>query len=1092
MDEELLKFRVGLDADPAQKAVVEFNKKLSETLKLPAKFEKAEKKAFTEVRKDILQSTKNIRKMKDALDDAGKGFLFGGKARKQASELTKYFTDAEKSSKLLFAVTVKNERVIAQLRQKFSKEATKENREAIDQAEKRAKEEIDLAKKTLMSKQSALSRKAGKLGVGETLKKHGDKISKSEGHLAALSSEAIAGDFRKGLSDGASAFLSRDAKGVATAFGDILTGAFKGAGKFALKGAAKGALKLGSFGGAAKAKGTAMGGAGGAALKGIGAFADKAGGLLQIISKMGPILSMTAGLIAGVVKLFLDVDSAGKALNKELLEGASIAETFASAGWDTQAGYNKLETTLQDVKDQAHDVGMNLSMGTSAKDHMAVINVLKREGVTLGGLNNQLEAAKENSDATIRSVKSFSDVTKMAIGYSRIMGVSIEEIGSLQGEMMTELGMSLGETKLEFSRMTDAATESGIAANKFFGIIRGVSADLSLYGSRLKDITKTMKLLGTVMSPKTAQKFMSTLLGAFKGKSMVDRVRTSILAGPNATKAAGKDIAEKMEDLVNTVAKQAGVSVDEARGLLKGGRNAEGKSLMDLQKEGKVTDAGSLREGYLRTERRQRMYKEGGPVGTAAAMEDEGPAAAFETIKAAMLRFGGSKTGKLGDVTGFGSLASEQATGYSTEEQTQAALFESALEDQKNMLKDVFKKKASGGEMSKYEEKILEKMQEQGISIKDNGEIDADTFQIYKTMDQAEEDANKKAEQQLKAAYETGKLSQSMLDKIDVIIDALFNYLYKAMMGIWNAVADANPFEKKEDKKTRMEFQQKGLVKEATELTKKLNDPNISREAKGDLNKKLDSVKEGIFHSIYNNPDIDKDNDKASAQYTDVINGIERTVGLLSGGGGTGGVGGGESVRMGSTTVDTPTDIVKSTDQVSEATAEVAKTIDVNTRKKGIKLDKSFVAGDLGDQMEKSVLDAARVALFEYYMYSDLDRDKVSKAMQDNGLDSKSFGKSFLGASSDLSTTHGALLDKGLPRNAAGGIVSSIGSGLAAISPAPGEGLASIGKGEQIVPAGGGRGSTVNLTVNGSPDMGQWLKPKVLELVKEYDRRKKF
>ena len=143
----------------------------------------------------------------------------------------------------------------------------------------------------------------------------------------------------------------------------------------------------------------------------------------------------------------------------------------------------------------------------------------------------------------------YTGLTSVAIGYSRLFGVSLEEMGQLQGELMSELSMSATSMTLAFSQMTDAAVESGIGVNKFFNIIRGVSQDLSLYGMRLKDVTKTLALMGKTMSPRNAQKFMQTLTQGFKGKSMQDRLKTALIGGAGIKKAAEGDVAEKMSDL---------------------------------------------------------------------------------------------------------------------------------------------------------------------------------------------------------------------------------------------------------------------------------------------------------------------------------------------------------------------------------------------------------------------------------------------------------------------------------------------------------------------------------------------------------------
>jgi hypothetical protein len=66
---------------------------------------------------------------------------------------------------------------------------------------------------------------------------------------------------------------------------------------------------------------------------------------------------------------------------------------------------------------------------------------------------------------------------------------------------------------------------------------------------------------------------------------------------------------------------------------------------------------------------------------------------------------------------------------------------------------------------------------------------------------------------------------------------------------------------------------------------------------------------------------------------------------------------------------------------------------------------------------------------------------------------------------------------------------------VAQISPASGEGLTSIGRGETILPAGaGGGGSSIAITVNGigGQDLANFLKEKVNQGIHEYKRREKF
>ena len=125
---------------------------------------------------------------------------------------------------------------------------------------------------------------------------------------------------------------------------------------------------------------------------------------------------------------------------------------------------------------------------------------------------------------------------------------------------------------------------------------------------------------------------------------------------------------------------------------------------------------------------------------------------------------------------------------------------------------------------------MLKKMKEQNIKLGKNGEIDADTFQIFKTMDASDDETQAKADAQLKAAMESGKLSQSMLDKMDVVVDYIFNLLYKTMMGIWKTITDL--FGNADTRSDRLKVELDSLIKEQSKLQKTLNDPNSSAEDK--------------------------------------------------------------------------------------------------------------------------------------------------------------------------------------------------------------------------------------------------------------------
>jgi hypothetical protein len=187
-------------------------------------------------------------------------------------------------------------------------------------------------------------------------------------------------------------------------------------------------------------------------------------------------------------------------------------------------------------------------------------------------------------------------------------------------------------------------------------------------------------------------------------------------------------------------------------------------------------------------------------------------------------------------------------------------------------------------------------------------------------------------------------------------------------------------------------------------------------------------------------------------------------------------------------------------------------------RVKGIKIDRSFLKDHIGKQIETSVLDAEREALFEYWLYSEMDRGEVLQGMKEGKIESgKDFakmskkqaldsGKDLKGQEKDVfsEANRAAVLN-----NAQGGIVTSVRGNMAQVAPlppaAPGEGWASIGPNETILPAGGAGGGAggggggsrrldLNFNVTGTmgSDFNAYLRTTVTNAIYDYEKRKRL
>jgi hypothetical protein len=161
-------------------------------------------------------------------------------------------------------------------------------------------------------------------------------------------------------------------------------------------------------------------------------------------------------------------------------------------------------------------------------------------------------------------------------------------------------------------------------------------------------------------------------------------------------------------------------------------------------------------------------------------------------------------------------------------------------------------------------------------------------------------------------------------------------------------------------------------------------------------------------------------------------------------------------------------------------------------KNRGVVLNQSFLDNKFGTVLHDNVLKALRTAIFEYWMYSELDKEDAAEWLQKGGMPGD-FGK---GVVEGATKPGGEIAIPELTTakaNAAGGVVSGIAGGMAVVQrPAPGEGFASIGKGEGITPAGGGGGGVVRVKLELSQDLKRVIRAESADTIYEGKRRERF
>ena len=940
----------------------------------------------------------------------------------------------------------------------------------------------------------------------------------------------------------------------------------------------KGGMKMGSLAGDALLERAAKMKEGGAISKAGGAGIEK---MVGMFSKLAPLIGIVSSLTVAFVKLLIDAEATVKEINKEVLATASTGQYLTRSFGNAGTAAEMLKGTLKDISDAALSLN-NIGWGITKETHTAVISALTAEGVSLRTLEQQYGALNAQTN---EYSKSFGSITEMAVTYSRLMGVSLQEIATLQGEMMTEMGKSVLDVQRDFSMMRQEADAAGISENKFFAMIRGVSADLSLYNTRIEDAVHLLGALGKVMSPRNAQQFMSTAMNAYKGMSFQEKVQHSLLAGPEkVAKIVAADIASKNESLAKSIAEAGGGTAKEIadktaelQSALKSGNDQAVKGAIDaLEKTPGKAQQGTLR-GALSMLDLEKKRSKGGLVGNAAALGQVNAVGAVEARYAAATHFG--KPGE-----GIGGEAGPGVAGMSADE-VQSMV---QMADQVKDLRAALMAKADKDGKKKWEQATWQEI----LATDVDGQKSAE-----EAAKKAAEDAAKEAE----FAQKQGENINTVTDKIGVLVDWALGKFYGLFKGLYDMLAQSPVFggdaakrqmqliravEDSKDKDTSSALSAaggdawkfRGELMKSDGMKRVLSEMNTGGQA-GQVAKQdflgaasADEMRDTIQKDLgqgfqdrlvkayeaaqKNDPSLETvssygvmtDTSKMQAALgqmseEDQQKFVEKLghwmdpaklAKLLPELKATTGTAGTPPVTPAPPTSTQPTTpplgttkpvegaapkaplapsppagppaagpppagppppppaqqvaafdaTVKSAVQLSSQTAALEQmgissetanelldtqkgTLDNiyhALRQRGIKVEK-FGNDKAKDAVHDAVLDAAREALVEYYLLQQTPEADVMKAIQ-GGMGSKDVmtkihkqtqntGKPGLNAPEPLTAT------------ATGGIVTGVTDGLAQVRAAAGEGLASVGRGETIVPAGGGGGggTTARVTV---------------------------
>lgn len=285
----------------------------------------------------------------------------------------------------------------------------------------------------------------------------------------------------------------------------------------------------------------------------------------ETMAKLGTGISAFAsaamGLVA-VVKLFLDLDSKIKDMNKGLVDTAGAAD-FGFGRGEFVAG--KFAAELETIRDETTAVNENfMKFRGTAKEQQEILSQLNQAGFTYARIRKEIES-------TTTATKSYSDVTALALTYSKTLGISGAEAAQSLAGFALDTGETLENVAQQLSVITREASAAGFATKRFFATITEASSGMAFYGVRVEETARLLKGFDSILGEQLGADTFKQLVNQYKDKGTQDRLRELILkdqefAQEQFSKSFERQIAALSRDLGGPGGPLAGANMKDLLG----------------------------------------------------------------------------------------------------------------------------------------------------------------------------------------------------------------------------------------------------------------------------------------------------------------------------------------------------------------------------------------------------------------------------------------------------------------------------------------------------------------------------------------------
>jgi hypothetical protein len=307
----------------------------------------------------------------------------------------------------------------------------------------------------------------------------------------------------------------------------------------------------------------------GQAAKGAQALAKVASTLSKLGAAVG-VIAAIAGIVLVLVKLFMDLEKRVKDMNKELTKGLGAANMGLSEA-DIRGG--KLAEQLEEIRKQTTAVNANFGkFRATAKEQNEILNQFAQAGYDLGKMNAEFARGS-------KLIKNYSDVTAIALTYSRNLGVESQEIAQSMGNLTFVTGNNLEDVAEGFSNIQREAAVSGLMTKRFYAAIVEATSGMAFYGVRIEETTQLLSTFDSLLGQAAGEEAFKKVAGRGE-KSYQDSLKEFIIKDESFVQETYADIYKTRLAHYKRDQSFEGVDIDK---LLESGSAEELSTAMQMQ-----------------------------------------------------------------------------------------------------------------------------------------------------------------------------------------------------------------------------------------------------------------------------------------------------------------------------------------------------------------------------------------------------------------------------------------------------------------------------------------------------------------------------